>query len=180
MKLLSKVNKRNTLLLGALTCLMLAGSVSAFAARQTFSGKAVAAVTVVTESQDSFFSSTTYQDLPGATVTINVPAGKIQLVQAAYFAESHCGSTFHDHWCSVRILADGTEMSPSAFESSIDFAFDGSGTGDDFREGHAMQRSILLGPGTHTIRVQVAVSASDDGLFLDDWSLTITQYNNGK
>ena len=180
MKAFAKVTRSSAMFIAALTCMMLVGSISAFAARQTFNGKAVAAVTVVTESADTFINSTSYQNLAGATVTITVPAGTVRLVQADYFAESTCGSTFHDHWCSVRILADGTEMSPSAFESPIDFAFDGSGTGDDFREGHAMQRSILLGPGTHTIQVQVAVSASDDGIFLDDWSLTVTQYNNGR
>ena len=61
-----------------------------------------------------------------------------------------------------------------------DFAFDGVGTADDFYEGHSMQRSILLGPGTHTIRVQALVTLSGMSFFLDDWSLTVTQYNNGK
>lgn len=171
--------KKTFVVVAVLASLLVVGSVPAFATRQTFSGKSVAAVTVVTESADSFLNSTSYQNLPGATATITVPAGKVQLVQATYFAESTCVSTFHPHFCSVRILADGTEMSPSALEAAVEFAFDGSAA-DDFREGHSMQRSILLGPGTHTIQVQVAVSASDDGIFLDDWSLTITQYNNGR
>ena len=50
----------------------------------------------------------------------------------------------------MQILADGAEMNPVA---AGDFAFDGVGTADDFYEGHAMQRSIVLGPGKHTIQV---------------------------
>lgn len=179
MKSFNKVNRSSVLLVAALTCVVLAGSNSAFAVRQTRRANAVAAVTVVTENQDSFLNSTSYQDLAGARATITVPTGQTQLVQAAFFAESTCVGEFGGNFCSLRILADGVEMSPSAFEAGIEFAFDGVGA-DDFREGHAMQRSILLGPGTHTIRVQAAVSNSFTGVFLDDWSLTITQYNNGR
>jgi hypothetical protein len=179
MKIFAKVNRSGAISIAVLACLIVAGSGSASAVLQKRTGKAVAGVTVVTESEDSFLNSTSFQNLAGAKATITVPADKVQLVQASFFAESTCVSTFHPHFCSVRILADGTEMSPTAFEAPVEFAFDGSDA-DDFRESHAMQRSILLGPGTHTIQVQVAVSSSDDGLFLDDWSLTVTQYNNGK
>jgi hypothetical protein len=179
MKFLAKLNRSSAIFIAALTCMILAGSMSAFAVRQKLTGKAVAGVTVITESQDSFLNSTSYQNLAGATATITVPADKVQLVQASFFAESSCTGEFGGNFCSLRILADGSEMSPSAFEAPIEYAFDGVNA-DDFREGHAMQRSILLGPGTHTIQVQVAVSNSFTGLFVDDWSLTITQYNNGK
>ena len=179
MKSFNILNRSSAMLFAALACAVLAGSNSAFAVRQTRKANAVAAVTVVTESQDSFLNSTSYQNLAGATATITVPAGKVQLVQADFFAESSCVGEFGGNFCSLRILADGAEMSPSAFEAGVEFAFDGVGA-DDFREGHAMQRSILLGPGTHTIRVQAAVSNSFTGVFLDDWSLTITQYNNGR
>jgi len=149
---------------------------SAFAA-QTHSAKAVAAVTVVTENQTTFIGSTSFQNLAGATATITVPAGKVQLVEAAFTADSTCQGPFGGNWCSLQILADGAEMTPVA---AGDFAFDGVGAADDFFEGHAMQRSILLGPGTHTIQVQAAVTLSGMSFFLDDWSLTITQYNNGR
>lgn len=179
MKALPKAIKLNTLFVAAITCLILAGSHSAFAVLQKRTGRSVAAVTVVTENADTFINSTSFQDLPGANATITIPAGKVQLVQAAYFAESSCVGEFGGNFCSLRILADGTEMSPSAFEAPIDFAIDGVNA-DDLREGHAMQRSIVLGPGTHTIQMQAAVTNSFTGLFVDDWSLTITQYNNGR
>jgi hypothetical protein len=150
---------------------------SAFAVRQTHTGKAVAGVTVVTESEITFIGSTSFQNLAGATATITVPAGKVQLVEAEFTADSTCQGAFAENFCSVQILADGAEMAPVA---AGDFAFDGVGTADDFYEGHAMQRSIVLGPGKHTIQVQASVTLSGMAFYLDDWSLTVTQYNNGK
>ena len=54
---------------------------SAFAVRRTHTGKAAAAVTLVTESEISFIGSTSFQNLAGATTTITVPAGNVQLVE---------------------------------------------------------------------------------------------------
>jgi len=177
MKLFAKVSRSSAMFIATLTCLMLAGSISAFAVRQTHTAKAAAAVTVVTESEITFIGSTAFQNLSGATAAITVPAGQVQLVQAEFSADSTCQGAFAENFCRVQILADGAEMNPIA---AGDFAFDGVGTADDFYEAHAMQRSVLLGPGKHTIRVQAAVTLSGMALFLDDWSLTITQYNNGK
>jgi hypothetical protein len=177
MKLFAKVNGSSAMFIAALTCLMLAGSISAFAVRQVHTGKVAAAVTIVTESELSFIGSTSFQNLPGATATINVPAGQVQLVQAEFSADSTCQGSFAENFCRLQILADGAEMTPVA---AGDFAFDGVGTADDFYEAHAMQRSTVLGPGKHTIRVQAAVTLSGMSFFLDDWSLTVTQYNNGK
>ncbi len=150
---------------------------SAFAVRRTHTGKAAAAVTLVTESEISFIGSTSFQNLAGATTTITVPAGNVQLVEAEFTADSTCQGAFAENFCSVQILADGAEMNPVA---AGDFAFDGVGTADDFYEGHAMQRSIVLGPGKHTIQVQALVTLSGMAFYLDDWSLTVTQYDNGK
>lgn len=176
MKFIAKVSRRS-MSIAALTCLMLAGSISAFAVRQSHTAKAAAAVTIVTESEISFIGSVAFQNLPGATATITVPAGQVQLVQAEYSADTTCQGAFAENFCRLQILADGVEMTPVA---AGDFAFDGVGTADDFYEAHAMHRSILLGPGQHTIQVQAAVTLSGMAFFLDDWSLTITQYNNGK
>ena len=177
MKFFAKVNGRKTMFTAALTCLMLAGSISAFAARQIHTGKAASAVTIVTESALSFLGSTSFQNVIGATATITVPVGQVQLVEADFSADSTCQGSFAENFCRLQILADGVEMGPVAVG---DFAFDGVGNADDFYEAHGMQRSILLGPGTHTIQVQGAVTLSGMSFFFDDWSLTITQYNNGK
>jgi hypothetical protein len=172
----TEANQR-TISIAALTCLILAGSVSAFGVRQSHTAKAAAAVTVVTESEISFIGSTAFQNLPGARLTITVPANQVQLVQAEFSADTTCQGAFPENFCRVQILADGTEMSPVA---AGDFAFDGVGNADDFYEAHAMQRSILLGPGTHVIQLQASVTLSGMAFYLDDWSLTVTQYNNGK
>ena len=177
MKSFAKVNRSTAMSIAALTCVILAGSMSAFAVRQKHTGNGVSAVTVVTESALSFIGSTSFQNLGGATATITVPANQVQLVVADFSADSTCQGSFAENFCSVQILADGVEMGPVA---GGDFAFDGVGTADDFYEAHSMQRSILLGPGTHTIRVQALVTLSGMSFFVDDWSLTITQYNNGK
>src|SRR5215470_17167394 len=165
MKLFAKVSRSSAMFIATLTCLMLAGSISAFAVRQTHTAKAAAAVTVVTESEITFIGSTAFQNLSGATAAITVPAGQVQLVQAEFSADSTCQGAFAENFCKVQILADGAEMNPIA---AGDFAFDGVGTADDFYEAHAMQRSVLLGPGKHTIRVQAAVTLSGMALFLDD------------
>jgi len=166
---------RNTIAVALLITMGLAGS--AFAVRQVHTANGVAAVTLVTESEISFIGSTTFQNLIGATATITVPVGQVQLVQAEFSSDSTCQGAYAENFCRVQILADGAEMSPIA---AGDFAFDGVGTADDFYEGHAMQRSILLGPGVHTIRVQAAVTLPGMAFYLDDWSLNITQYNNGR
>jgi hypothetical protein len=166
---------RNTLVAALLFSTAMASS--AFAVRQVHSGKAAAAVTVVTESEISFIGSTSFQNLPGATATITVPAGQVQLLQAEFSADSTCQGSFAENFCRLQILADGTEMNPVA---AGDFAYDGVGNADDFYEAHSFQRSLVLGPGKHTIQVQASVTLAGMAFYMDDWSLTLTQYNNGK
>jgi hypothetical protein len=177
MKILAKINASSAMFIAALTFLMLGQSVSAFAVRTVHTGKTVAGVTVVTESETSFIGSTSFQNLAGAAATITVPAGQIQLVEAEFTADSTCQGPDAENFCRLQILADGAEMSPIG---GGDFAYDGVGTADDFWEAHAMQRSILLASGKHTIRVQAAVTLSGMAFYLDDWSFTVTQYNAGK
>src|SRR5882757_2450789 len=122
----------------------------------THTGKAVAKITVVTETNAQSTNSTSYVNLPGAAVNITVPAGKFQLVNVRFSAESYCfGTSLTGNWCSVRVLADGTEMLP---DSNFDFAFDASGAADDYWEGHAMERTLVLGGGNHTITAQWGVT----------------------
>src|SRR5215813_1861225 len=131
MKLFVKVNRTSATFVAVLSCLMLMGSIPSFAARQSHTGKAVAAVTVVTESELTFIGSTTFQALSGASTTITVPTGQNQLVVADFTADSTCQGAFAENFCTLEILADGVEMNPI---SGGDFAFDGVGTADDFYE----------------------------------------------
>lgn len=148
---------------------------SGFAATKN-TGKSVQKVTVVTESSPSTTNSTAFLDIPGASASISVPAGKTQLVQVRFSAESSCfGST--GWWCSVRILANGVEMLPAA---GTNYAFDSSSATDDYYEGNAMERTLLLGAGNYTILAQWAVLDAAVSFRLDDWTLTVTQFSNGQ
>lgn len=148
----------------------------AFAA-EVHTGKAVSKITVVTENTFSTTSSTAFGNLPGASVNIAVPATKFQLVQVRFSAESFCfGAGQSGEWCSIRILADGVEMLPNV---GSNYAFDTSGDSNDDWEGNAMERTMVLGPGHHTITVQFSVTDAAVSFGLDDWTMSITQYNGG-
>jgi hypothetical protein len=175
MKAFAKVKRSSAMFVAALACAMLAGPVPALA--QTNTAKAVSAVTIVSGGSILQFTTTSFQNMPGGVAVIKVPVDKVQLVEARITASSSCQGPSGQNWCAVRILADGVEMNPVIPGGT---AFDGVGDGNDYFEGHAMQRSILLGPGSHVIQVQAAVSLSGMSFFLDDWSFTVTQYNKGK
>jgi hypothetical protein len=124
----------------------------------------------------SLTSSTTYSDVPGATVVTAVPSGTSQLITARFAAESSCTRAVLPvlgGQCSTRIVAQQiggatVELSPQA---GIDYAFDSVGT--DQQEGHAMERSRRLGPGTYVIRAQRAVSNAATTFRLDDWHFAV-------
>jgi hypothetical protein len=177
--------KENTMrslekLMTLLALLAFAISAPAFAA-VTHTGTTSAKIVVVTEVNAQTTSSNSYVDLPGAAVSIVVPAGKFQLVQARFTAESYCFGPNSFNWCTVQIVAVGTagttQMLP---DSGTDFAFDAVGTADDAWEGHAMDRSLVLGGGTYVVKAQWAVTDTASTFRLDDWSFTVTQYNAGR
>ena len=123
-------------------------------------------------------SATKFIDLPGATALVTVPGRVRRLITARFTAESKCASAGGGGWCSIRIIATNTvsggsvELNPA---SGLDFAFDSDSTSsqDDLWEAHAMERSILLAPGTYRIRVQNAVTNNDITFTLDDWHFRV-------
>jgi hypothetical protein len=120
-----------------------------------------------------------FSDLPGAAVTVSVPAGQSRLFSAGFSAESQCSGP-GSGYCSVRIIATNVatgglvELNPAA---GLDYAFDSdeAGSGQDLWEGHAMDRSIRLPGGTYRIRVQRRVNVPGVTFRLDDWHLAVTQ-----
>jgi hypothetical protein len=141
------------------------------------SGAGVAKITVVTEADAKSTNSTSWVGVPGASVNITVPSLKTQLVNVRFSGESACfGASLPGAWCSVRILANLSQMSP---RSDSDFAFDSSGAANDFWEAHAMERTAILGPGTYTISVQWRVTDPNVAFHLDDWTMAVTQHNGG-
>jgi hypothetical protein len=131
-------------------------------------------VNVVRETNATTTASTTYVNVAGASTAITVPAGESALILARFSAESACyGGGTAGHWCSLRIRIDGVDMDPS---SGMDFAFDSTNGGDEGPsawESHSMDRSRVVGPGTHVVVVQAATTNATVTLRLDDWSLTV-------
>jgi hypothetical protein len=160
------------------------GTAASFAA--VISGTGGPLIRVDTRSSTDFglTDSTSFVTLSGTAVRIVIPTtGGSRLVVARFSAESDCGGTVALEWCSVRIIAFNigtsvlTEMHPQA---GLDFQFDTVPTptpDTDDRESHSVERSLRLNPGTYLIRVQFAVSALNTGFFLDDWHLTVSQYD---
>jgi hypothetical protein len=123
----------------------------------------------------SVTSSTTFSDVPGASVVVAVPSGRTQLINARFTAESLCtrGNPALGGICSTRIVAQRiggatVELNPQA---GLDYAFDSVAT--DQYEGHAMERSIRLGVGTYIVRAQRAVTNNAISFRLDDWHLAV-------
>ena len=136
-------------------------------------GGPITAVRTRRETSASSSSSTSFVDVPGASASITVPSGQQALILARFSAESYCndGTTGNTgNWCSARILIDGVEMQPA---SGFDFAFDTDGEADDYWESNSMDRSAVVGSGSHTVKVQRAVTSAATVFRLDDWSLTV-------
>jgi hypothetical protein len=131
------------------------------------SGGAVAAVAVARGTDATDTTSGTYVALPGARLTMRGRG----LLLIRFTAESECdssGSPTGDY-CSVKILVDGVQAKPN---SGFDYAFDTDDGGS--WEGNAMDRSIKVGAGLHTIQVFYGVTNGTVVDFrLDDWSLTV-------
>lgn len=118
------------------------------------------------------FSGTTWTDLPGTQVTVQVPDGVYANISARFSGETRCIGD-PDSWCSVRLVMskNGGPFVPMAPNVDTDFAFDSAAT--DYWEGHAMERLAYGDPGSsYTIKAQAAANSVEISYFgLDDWSL---------
>jgi hypothetical protein len=171
--------RRITLLLASMAVVLVLASGAAFAVLSLTSGGSIERVAVARETTATTSSSTSFVDIPGASVAVFVPSGTSRLFLARYSAESACsGGT---GYCSVRIVARNsstgaiTELQPA---SGSDFAFDSTDAGRETAsswESHSMDRSNRLGAGSYTIRAQRAVTSASTTFRLDDWSLTVEQ-----
>ena len=169
------LRKSKKLLLVVPAVALAAGGGTAAAVLVPSTGGAQLAMQNRSENVATLSSSTVFNDVPGATIVKTVPAGKTQLVNARFTAESNCTRAVPaaGGWCSTRIVAQRiggatVELNPQA---GIDYAFDSVAT--DQHEGHAMERSIRLGAGTYIIRAQRAVTSNAVSFRLDDWHLAV-------
>lgn len=123
----------------------------------------------------TFTSAASWQDVIGAKVTVNVPAGEEALVTARFSASSTCIGTGGKGgpWCAVRIMLGGTEGHPQSAEN---FAFDSSNAGTEGAfspEAHAMERFRTLGPGEHVVKVQALPMNGATSFSLANWALVV-------
>ena len=136
-------------------------------------GGPITAVKVVREADANTTSSTTFVNLPGGTTTMSVPSGQQALLLLRFSGESSCDGGSWGDYCSLRILVDGTEALPA---EGLNFAFDtdeGVAANYEIWEANSIDRSIVVGSGSHTITVQYAVTTGTTDFRLDDWSLTV-------
>ena len=125
-----------------------------------------------TENAASFTNVAAFNNLPGALISVAVPAGTSRLITARFTAESQC-TGLAGRYCSVRVVAFTAtggviELNPQA---GLDYAFDS--VASDNWEGNALERSIRLGPGTYRIVVQRAVNVAGTLFRLDDWHFRV-------
>ncbi len=122
-------------------------------------GKGIKTVGVVTETAaNSINTGAAYSDdLPGASIFVEIPEGTKSLILVRFSAESACYGK-KAGWCNVEILVGGAE---------------------DY-EAHAMER--ISGPrdaGVYNVQVKRRIHITGTGIAgqsvfrLDDWTLTV-------
>jgi hypothetical protein len=157
---------------------LLLSTATASAAVTKLTGGAIDFVRVSRSTSVTTTSSTTYAQVPGASLIVDVAAGTRALIIARFTAESQCTTTgVSGRYCLVRITAtSGGTTENLAPEDPGNFAFDSADNGNEDSgswESHAADRSILLGPGRWTVRVQYAVINGDTTFHVDDWHFTV-------
>jgi hypothetical protein len=105
------------------------------------------------------------------STNVSVPAGQSAILLAHFSAQSECygGSG----WCTLTLLVDGKQMLPAA---GSNFAFDSTEGGtraDTQQESHAIERSIKVGSGKHTVSVVMDVTAAPVSFSLFEGTLSV-------
>ncbi len=173
--------RRMIILVAVVAAMLVVGSGVAVAVATKLSGGTINQVRVARDSSATTTTSQSPVDVPGASVRISVPSGQKGLILARFSAESACyntdGIANTGEWCTVNILAvkDGTGT-VTYLGPGDDFAFDAAEASNEEWEAHAIDRSVVLGPGTYTVKVQYETSYSssyETAFRLDDWHLTV-------
>jgi hypothetical protein len=164
--------KRFGLTIAAIAAIAILSGTVAFAVLTANAGGTTIQVQSRTENVASFTNIAAFNNLPGALISVTVPAGTSRLITARFTAESQCTGVA-GRYCSLRVVAFNAaggfiELNPQA---GLDYAFDSVST--DNWEGNALERSIRLGPGTYRIVVQRAVNVAGTLFRLDDWHFRV-------
>lgn len=166
-----KTVKRSTLVLAvAATAVItsLATMVAAVTIVTTGTGTNITRVKAVSVDGSNETSSTTFVDVPSATLKINVSTGSALLL-ARFTGTSVCTTDGSAQGCKVRIILDDgvteTEMAPGEvlFDDSVNPRHRASG----------IQTIATVGPGTYDVKVQWRVENALMSFSLFDYVLTL-------
>jgi hypothetical protein len=128
----------------------------------TRAGAVLAVFTVTNDTLQVVPHSTEWQDVPGASAIVKVASSwGTGLILAHFFSDAVVITSPSP--ASVRILVDGALADPAVpavwnAEKQDQFFID---------------RSLLVGPGTHVVQVQALTSEGGADLQLLDWGLTV-------
>jgi hypothetical protein len=159
------------LVVGGTSVALSAGTIS------TATAGSITAVKVVRDANpydpsESGGPPTSFADIPGATVTMSVPAGTKALLLARFSATATCIGSISDTWCGVRILFNGVEGKPNGVNISI-FSAAHPDVSSGNREAHMIERSLFETAGTYVVKVQTMASAVGMQEALVNWNLTV-------
>jgi hypothetical protein len=163
---IKEISKMKTLSFSASAlALSLAASSPAFAG--TIDGGGIKKVIAAT-GEDFFTATETYADIPGATRTINIPAGGDTII-ATFTAEcALLGNTSEANWVAVQIHDNGVAMMPNGPIPTQAFCSDGSfGT-------YQLRTAKRLTAGSHTISVVWRIVKNNTDTmtaYIDDFAL---------
>lgn len=131
------------------------------------------------ETNTSSTNSTAFTNL--TFVSLNVPPNQKRVINARFTADSRCSKPTGPAAgiCSVRIMAlrvNGALAQPELQPvDGANYAFDSDepGSAKDLREGHAMERDLVLPPGDYRIAVQRKVQNGAIRFYLGHWHLAV-------
>ncbi|MEX2237822.1 MAG: hypothetical protein WEB00_09840 [Dehalococcoidia bacterium] len=133
----------------------------------TQTGGAVTQVKTVSSSAEALINSETLVNLPGAFANVTVPAGEEALIVARFTAEARCLTPEVSAVCLLGILIDGKLLSPG------EAVFDEASATHGLRFMASHEASLVVGPGTHQVRVKWRVDEANTDFSMFSWHLTV-------
>ncbi len=142
----------------ALVTLTVHAAIASGAQPATVKAQGVSAVTVVTDGEYQTLTAAlnVWTDIPGATAAMTVPSRWHSALIAVRFSGDFSGGG-----TTMRVLVDGVEANPvSVYKTTIGVV-----------PQIAVDRSLVVGAGSHTVEVQWETSGGS--LVETSWSLTV-------
>lgn len=133
----------------------------------------------VVTSNTPFATAAGNGNVPGMSMSYTSPAGTNKLI-VTFSAECEVTSLIDDQYITARILVDGVEAGPVPVTAprfcsppDVNESSNTGSDGENFGVGASIQRTVSVGPGTHTIQAQAGEFILATGT-LDGMTLTVT------